>query len=276
LTEMTEPYSGTPRDSGSPRFLIERHAIRIVPMVSALFPSSARESEGPFVGLGDPLYNRVDDRLPRPSASGSVPVGSGAPLELARLVGSAREVEMCSDIWRSSGARSILLEGARANEENLIQALRQNPQVLHIATHFLFPANDSGPGMIALSLQPGYRIQLLSASEIGSFRANLGLVVLDGCNSAHAAILPGAGLMGMTRAWLAAGARAVIVTRWAAVDADAGELFRSFYRLYSQRPPGRPISFGGLLRQAQLAALDSGGPHALPAYWASYYCVERN
>jgi CHAT domain-containing protein/tetratricopeptide (TPR) repeat protein len=261
--------------SEAPQYLIERHAIRIVPAVSALFRSPAADTQGPFVGLGDPVYNRVDDRLrhaPGPGGANS----PGPPLELARLVGSAREVEMCSTIWRAHGERAILLKGPDANKENLTQAVRQNPPVLHIAAHFLFPPDDSGPGMLALALQRGNKVQLLSSSEIASMRANLGLVVLDGCSSARGAILPGAGLMGMTRAWLAAGARAVIVTRWATADRDEGELFRSFYRIYYLQPPHRRTSFGRVLHEAQLAELHAGGRHADPAYWASYFCVERN
>jgi CHAT domain-containing protein len=82
--------------------------------------------------------------------------------------------------------------------------------------------------------------------------------------------------MGMTRAWLVAGARAVIATRWAAQDQDSGDLFSSLYRLYFLRRSHGPISFGRLLREAQLAELHADGPHAAPAYWASYFCVETN
>jgi CHAT domain-containing protein len=83
--------------------------------------------------------------------------------------------------------------------------------------------------------------------------------------------------MGMTRAWLAAGARAVIVTRWAMDDQDEGELFRTFYERFSAlRGSQDRISFAELLQQAQLAELRTGGRRANPAHWAAYFCVERN
>jgi CHAT domain-containing protein len=108
-------------------------------------------------------------------------------------------------------------------------------------------------------------------------RVKLGLVVLNGCSSAHAAVLPGAGLMGLTRAWLAAGARAVIVTRWAMADQDAGELFSSFYQqLNAVQDLQDRKSFAQVLQQAQLSELHAGGRRAKPAYWAAYFCVERN
>jgi CHAT domain-containing protein len=265
--------------SGGVHYLIEGHAVRIVPGLSALLNPTADDAQGPFVGIGDPIYNRVDDRLPRHTgvsgahgSSGSV----GPAMELARLTGSGREVESCANIWRSHGSRSILLEGAAANTEDLTEALRQHPRVLHIAAHMLFPPAESGPGMIALTLQPGNQVQLLSATEIASIRSKVDLVVLDGCSSGRASILPGAGLMGMTRAWMAAGARAIVATRWPVSDREAGEFFRSFYSAYYSRRPGHRRSFALILQEAQLEQLRTGGRHADPAYWAAYFCVERN
>jgi len=199
------------------------------------------------------------------------------PLELARLVGSGQEIESCAKIWRSQGLEPILLKGAAANKESLSEALRRNPAVLHMAAHILFPAQYSGLGLVALAFHPGAEMELLGATEISAMRVKLGLVVLNGCSSAHAAILPGAGLMGLTRAWLAAGARAVIVTRWAMADQEDGELFPSFYeRLHAFQSFQDRKSFARVLQQAQLSQLHAGGRRANPAYWAAYFCVERN
>ena len=145
-----------------------------------------------------------------------------------------------------------------------------------MAAHMLFPTQQSGPGFVALALEPNGEMGLLGATEIASMKLKLGLVVLNGCSSAHAAVLPGAGLMGMTRAWLASGARAVIVTRWAMADQDDGEIFASLYkRLYLSRGLVERKSFAVLLQQAQLDELHAGGRRANPAYWAAYFCVER-
>jgi CHAT domain-containing protein len=198
-------------------------------------------------------------------------------MELARLVGSSREIESCARVWRSHGYEPILLRGAAANRENLAGALGRNPAVLHVAAHILFPPQYSGPGLIALALQRDGEIELLSATEIAAMRLKLGLVVLNGCSSAHAPTLPGAGLMGMTRAWLAAGARAVIATRWAIGDERDGEIFQSFYDRLSSVPDSRHRgSSAQVLQQAQLTEVRAGGRRANPASWAAYFCVERN
>jgi CHAT domain-containing protein/tetratricopeptide (TPR) repeat protein len=266
------PGTGSP--GSAPTYVVERHAIQIVPGAATLFPSPRPDSDGPEVGVGDPIYNRADPRLVRRVSATKMPARS---MELARLVGSGKEIENCARVWRSHGSEPILLQGESANRANLMDALRRKPAVLHLAAHVLFPPQDSSPGMLALSLTPAGELELLTASEIGGMRLNLGLVVLNGCSSGHAAILPGAGLMGMTRAWLAAGARAVIVTRWATADQNEGKLFQAFYQSLSPAADSiRRKSFAQSLQEAQIAELHAGGRRANPSNWAAYFCVERN
>jgi CHAT domain-containing protein/tetratricopeptide (TPR) repeat protein len=265
LVEQMKP------DSGGPVYVVERHSVRIVPGIPVLSEGAAPEVSSEVVGLGDPIYNRADQRLPREAA------GAAPAMELARLPGTGREVESCAGIWRSHGYQPVLLNGAAATRENLADALRRNPAIVHVAAHVLFATQPLSPGMIALTLHPGSGIELLSATEIASMRLKLGLVVLNGCSSGRAPALPGAGLMGMTRAWLAAGARGVIVTRWPVADLGEGELFQSFYRSLSPARTSRQRrSYAELLQEAQLAELHAGGGRANAARWAAYFCVERN
>lgn len=274
---------GASLEPGDAHYVIERHAIRIVPGLSALLRSPTSDWNEMFVGIGDPVYNRADPRLVRskPSAGSSPAKAPGADpaagiMELPRLLGSGREVDNCAKIWQANGVRPVVLKGTAANKRELAQALRNRPSVVHVAAHFLFPPQEAGGGMVALSLlQAGSQVELLSDTETAGMRANLGLVVLNGCSSGQAEVLPGAGLMGMSRAWLAAGARAVILTRWPTSDQDAGGVFLSLYSLYFHRAHG-PVSFGVLLRRAQLEELHAGGARADPARWASYFCVETN
>jgi CHAT domain-containing protein len=243
---------------GAPTYVVERHAVQIVPGAATLFPSTPAESDGPVIGIGDPIYNRADPRLVRRVSSTRTPARS---MELARLVGSGREIENCARVWRSRGSEPILLQGEAANRANLMEALRRKPAVLHLAAHVLFPPQDSSPGMLALSLTPAGELDLLTANEISNLRLNLGLVVLNGCSSA----------------WLAAGARGVIVTRWATADQNEGQLFQAFYQsLSSVSDSIHRKSFAQSLQQAQIAELHAGGRRANPSNWAAYFCVERN
>jgi CHAT domain-containing protein len=256
-------------------YVVERHAVRTVTGISALSPGTAPVENAVVVGVGDPIYNRADGRLPHTPAQHGPLETANPPMEFARLPGTGREVEKCSAIWRSRGYDPTLLTGEAASREKLMEGLRRQPAVVHVAAHFLFPPQPVSPGMMALAMKPGSGIELLSATEISVMRLNLGLVVLNGCGSGRAPALPGAGLMGMTRAWLAAGARGVIATRWAVSDQGEGELFPSFYDRFPAPRSSSRESFAELLREAQLAELHAGGERAKTARWAAYFCVER-
>jgi CHAT domain-containing protein len=277
------------RPAGVPEYLAERHAVRMVPSAVMLGSRGAPGWDGPFVGVGDPIYNAADprraatpgsnlpahraflDALPRVFASTRASQG----LELARLAGSGREVEACLRAWRSPGPDGVLLTGSRATIHGLDEALRLKPSVLHFATHFLRSATDTSQALIALSLAPGGSPELLSPAEISRKRLNGGLVVLSGCASASAQALPAEGLMGMTRAWLAAGASSVLATVWPTPD-DQGKLLVSFYsHLAELRANSGDWAVGEALRMAQLDMLHSGTWHESPRYWAAYLLAQR-
>jgi CHAT domain-containing protein/tetratricopeptide (TPR) repeat protein len=266
--------------SNAPVYAIERHTIQNVPSASALSPSEELDWTGPFVGLADPIYNQADKRLKSPGSrlpgKGTIAASSQESFALGRLVNGGREIESCARIWQSQGHEPVVLTGRAADKQHLLKSLQGNASVLHMAAHILFPEGVSGPGVVALSLDPGGQPELLGATEIARMRTKLGLVVMNGCSSGNGAVLPGAGLLGMTRAWLAAGARAVIATRWEIADADAAEFFQPFYQQFPTRDGIRhPDMAARALREAQRAALRTRGRHARPAYWATYFCVSR-
>jgi tetratricopeptide (TPR) repeat protein len=250
-----------------PAYLAERHVIEIIPGAGYWVDARSRTREAParvFVGVGDPIYNTADPRLP-PLPAGARPA-SKPELMLPRLVGSGAELDACARSWR--GER-VLLKGADASRDGLAEQLRRNPAVVHLATHVLESSERPSYGLIALSLTPRRESELLPPYEIAGWRTNAGLVVLSGCHSAEGAQLPGTGLLGLTRAWLMAGAHSVIGSNWATPD-ESGALFSALYRNLSGE---RRNSAAAALRAAQLEMIRSGGWRARPSYWGAYFVV---
>ena len=248
-------------------YLAERHVIEIIPGAGYWLEAHSRTRETPahlFVGVGDPIYNTADPRR-APPAPGAVPALKAA-LSLPRLVGSGTEIDACARSWQ--GER-VLLKGAAASRNNLVEQLGRNPAVVHMATHVLESAERPSYGLIALSLTPRGESEMLPPFEIAGWRTNAGLVVLSGCHSAEGAQLPGTGLLGLTRAWLMAGAHSVISSNWATSD-ESGALFGALYRNLSGESGGSPAA---ALRAAQLEMIRSGGWRAKPSYWGAYFVV---
>jgi CHAT domain-containing protein len=263
-----------------PVYVAERHVVQIIPGAGFWLENASRrgrvETAGLFLGVGDPIYNMADSRLPqRPDArSRNVARWSlfadarprDTALALPRLVGSGAEVERCARIWKG---QSILLQGRNASGERVRETLRRNPAVVHFALHFLESSQPSPHGLMALGMGTGNQPELIAPVEVSHWRIRAGLVVLSGCDSAAGETLPGTGLMGLTRAWLTAGAQSVLASRWATPDED-GALFAAFYREYGN---GNRVDAAAALGRAQARMIREGGWRARPAYWGAWFVV---
>ncbi|HTS61508.1 MAG TPA: CHAT domain-containing protein [Candidatus Acidoferrales bacterium] len=244
--------------------LAKSHIIQIIPGAGYWVEAHSRPAAAPtplFVGLGDPIYNTADPRL---AQSASLP--RPQPLLLPRLVASGLEIDAAARAW---GGESILLKGANASRARLKEELSRNPAVVHIATHVVESSVQPVHGLIALSLTPGRENELLAPPEIADWRIHAGLVVLSGCKSGEGAALPGTGLLGLTRAWLVAGASSVVASRWPTTD-DNGALFASLYRNLSSRTG---MGAAAALRQAQLEMIGSRSWRSNPGYWGAYFAM---
>jgi CHAT domain-containing protein len=139
---------------------------------------------------------------------------------------------------------------------------------LHFAVHGL--PDESHPELsgLALSLfdregrpQDG----ILFAHEIARLSLPADLVVLSACRSGRGAAISGEGLVGLTHAFLTAGAARVVASEWAVNDQATAELMGLFYDglLRRRLNPARA------LQQAQLA-LARQEPWHRPYYWAGF------
>lgn len=251
------------------RYLVERHSLQVIPGSFLLEPRKLRSQEGlsaRFLGLGDAIYNTADPRWTR----------EGAPPNLPRLVASGEEVEVSARAW--GDADPILLKGALATKQGLEGALLARPAVVHLAAHVvqaeggrLEMAERWRERLIRLVLSPTGvpGSEYLGPEEIRRWRLDSRLVAIDGCSSGGHAV-PGAGLMGLTRPWLAAGARAVVATRWPVAD-NKGRLWATMYSLLRNRISDPAVA----LQLAQVDMIRSEGKHAEPAYWAAYFLVGK-
>jgi CHAT domain-containing protein len=229
------------------------------------------------LGVADPIYNLADSRRIRNATSLEAREArhTKKPLPLARLAGSADEIRTAAKLSRMPEVQ--LLEGSNASGSGLRAALLKRPQVLHFAVHVVSPTGRPEQAALALSLTANDMPELLTREAIAGYRVPGSLVILSGCSSQQGETLPSAGLIGLSRAWLLAGASAVIVSAWPTAD-DSGHFFSSFY---SHLQPSTPIS-GSLakraaaaLQQAQLEMRRSNGYGSSPSSWAAYSVISK-
>ncbi len=274
------------RRAGRPVYLVEQHSVTILPGAGLLLAKGrAQKSDawrrGLFLGVGDPIYNTADPRQ-------STHEGLAGRDQLPRLAGSDEEIRACARVWDVDRA-PLLLEGPAATRKGIAAALGQDPSVIHLAAHVVRSGDDPPRQVIQLSLLPGGDPDYLAAEDIAGWRLRKpAIVVLSGCASGRTEArprsfstfalpsdpqtLPDAGLVGLARAWLAAGAEAVVASHWSTPD-DTGEFFRSFYGQL-RRNGGADVS--AALAHAQIEMLESNTWRSAPKHWAAYFAIGRD
>jgi CHAT domain-containing protein/tetratricopeptide (TPR) repeat protein len=259
------------RNGSRPVYLTQRHSIEIVPGAWAV--GESYKEPGLFAGIADPVYNTADPRSieRRPVTASFRLQARDREMELSRLPGTREEIESCA---REYGRAALLLSGWDASSRGLERALSGNPAVIHLATHVVPDPKNGVEALIILSNNASGVIDAVTARDIAALRVPGSLVVMSGCGSGRGLALPGAGLLGLDRAWLAAGARGVIASHWPVAD-DSGSFFQAFYRHFREENSG-PARPAEALRRAREDMILAGGPLAEPRYWAAYEFVGRS
>ncbi|XP_044171785.1 tetratricopeptide repeat protein 28-like, partial [Acropora millepora] len=136
------------------------------------------------------------------------------------------EVEMIASILKTTPLTGIHATKAEVMKRMSLVAL------IHIAAH-----GNERTGEIALSPNPGWSSKfpqrkdyILKMSDVHAANLRARLVVLSCCHSGRGRVLKGEGVVGIARAFLAAGARSVLVTLWAIDDEATMVFMKSFYQ----------------------------------------------
>jgi CHAT domain-containing protein len=106
-------------------------------------------------------------------------------------------------------------------------------------------------------------------SEIFNLDLNADLVVLSACQTGLGRLVKGEGMIGLTRAFMYAGASSVVVSLWKVQDYSTAALMKSFYR-HLRAGKGKAEA----LRQAKLNMIRSDIPaYRFPYFWAPFVLV---
>ncbi len=249
------------------RFLIERYAIQYVPSMTA---ASALATPAPSIDRTSLVVTSPELGAERMTREG-----------LAQLPGARAEGAAVAQQLGTSADN--LLSGTGATDDEVRRRIG-SPRVLHFATHAV--ASDAQPMdsylALATSGKPGSDGRL-TAEEVYGLSIDADLVVLSGCRTASGEVT-GDGVIGLSRAFFAAGTPAIVASLWDLPDVAGREILPAFYRSWKQS--GDKVT---ALREAQLALLarlktgrftvaTPAGPIAVPphpAVWAGLVLIGR-
>ncbi len=154
---------------------------------------------------------------------------------------------------RFAGAGTVILSGSEASESALKKASLASFRIIDFVTHAV--VDDDQPERSAILLAPGSEEEdgFLQVREVTSLDLDGQLVILSSCRGSAGRVLGGEGAQSLARAFLQAGAGAVLAGLWPLDDEEASRFFSDLYRHLA-----RGISVAEALRRAQAEAVDQG------------------
>jgi CHAT domain-containing protein len=191
-------------------------------------------------------------------------------LKLVRLDGTRSEAEEIAKLTRASGGQADVWLDFDASEAKLQARKLDNYRVVHFATHGLLDAERPQFTGLALSLVgetggDGF----LRVEEVFNLRLGSPLVMLSACETGLGKERRGEGVIGLTRAFIYAGAPTVGVSLWSVADKSTSELMPEFYRrLLGGQGSGAPAA----MRASQISMI-AGKRYSAPFYWAPFVLV---
>jgi tetratricopeptide (TPR) repeat protein/CHAT domain-containing protein len=287
-----------------------RQPITVLPAASSLKALRAQALSGrgskAYLGIGNPLLDGPDARYaasaraagekqrcpiaPRQRTALAKARSSVAPINtrsgLAKLEDIKLQVplpetadELCQVAEALHAELGEIRLGRRATESEVKRLSTTGDlaqyRVLHFATHGALAGElrgSSEPGLIltppeqASEQDDGY----LSASEIAALKLDADWVILSACNTAAGGAADAEALSGMARAFIYAGARALLVSHWA-VDSNAAMKLVTRAVGEIARNPG--VGRAEAMRRAMAALIETGTAEAHPANWAPFVVV---
>jgi len=271
---------------GSDRnYLVSRYAIATTPSLTLALASRGQREKGqgtvilaaPDTGAVAPALAETDDKrgmympirgMYMPIRGAYMPIrGEGVSSALTMMAsvplpGAKAEGEAIAAQFQPS----ILLTDKAATKAKLLEA-GSKCDLLHIATHgYADPDYPEFSGLLTAG-EGEKPYDTLTAQEVYMWPLKARLVTLSACQTAMGKTVEGEGVMGLTRAFIFAGAQDVLCTLWPVADESTKALMTAFYENLKKDQPIEEA-----LRNAQ-ATLAGTKATSNPFFWAGFVAV---
>lgn len=288
--------TGDAGDFSSLNYLVKTNEVIYAPsasVVGAIKQQRTKSTSRAMLIIADPVFNSNDARAKKGTApaatdaevrglgiqaslsdvAGATLASPGAAMEglpLARLNGTRLEADQISKLAKASGGQADVWLDLDANEDNVVTRDVSKYRVIHVATHGLLNAERPQFTGVVLSLVGNKTHDgFVRTDEVFNLRLGSPLVMLSACETGLGKEKRGEGVMGLTRAFMYAGAPTVGVSLWSVADKSTADLMTDFYK---RLLTAGDTTSSSALRGAQLAMI-SGKKYSAPFFWAPFVLV---
>lgn len=268
--------------------LVLNHEIVTLPSASAFALHrqnllNRRPARNAVAVIADPVFSVADDRFEMNALSKSsggertddhdrtriiehISDEASGELAIRRLRFTRQEAQqILAVVPQRSNLRAL---DFNANRAIATGGVLSRYRYVHFATHGYIDSERPDLSAIVLSLVDQHgnpEDGFLRAHEIYNLNLPAEVVVLSACQTGLGKEIKGEGLIGLTRGFMYAGARRVVVSLWNVNDKATAELMKRFYRGMLREK----LTPAAALRQAQTEMLQHPQWNA-PYYWAAF------
>lgn len=265
---------------GEVRYLATEYKIRYAPSLNVLYLAAAGGKSGgekdSWLGFGDPVYQAscdaraagrgVSEDTAMMLSSYSRALGDGKEAAWCRIPGTAEEVTAIAGLLGAGGGNTSVELGEDASEGNFKKLAEGGGRVIHIASHGTLGEGGARQPALVLSLsgnEASGEDGFLTMSEVFNMKIPADMVVLSACKTGEGQMEKGEGVAGMSRAFMFAGARSLVVSLWSVADKETKELMTDFYAEMSRGDVSRLDALTAAKRAMAARGL-------APYYWAPF------
>lgn len=219
-----------------------------------------RQNNGQILGLAADYNERIDSSISSPRIPADIRVRNA----LSPLTAARKEVELLSENFSGLFVFDTLAS------ERFFKEKAPTYAVIHLAMHGIL--NKQEPMLSSLAFtedNDSLENNFLQAYEISKMELNADLVVLSACETGFGKFERGNGIASLARAFMYAGAPAMIVSLWQVNDYTTSAIMEIFYYNLA-----KGMHKDEALRQAKMQFIESSeGITAHPAFWSPFVLI---
>jgi CHAT domain-containing protein len=179
--------------------------------------------------------------------------------EFSPIPGTSKEVNEISGLYAN--------EKVFIKDENLISHLRQESNkynIVHLATHGVFNKNEPIYSYLVFVPEQEEDGKLTASEVFGLNLTDNKVVTLSACETGLGSVSQGDELVGLSRAFIYAGAPSVIVSLWSVSDESTANIMVSMYNYLKNYP---------LQKSLAMAQRDEMKKNNKPFFWAPFVII---
>jgi len=189
---------------------------------------------------------------------------------LPNLPGTQQEVCRIDTLFSDAGLTSEAFLRKKANASRFRALSEKRYKYLHLATHGVVDEAEPGRSRLFFYGEAAQKEEpALYASELYNLDLRADLITLSACETGLGRLVKGEGLLGLSRAFLYAGANNLMVSFWKVNDEATAKLMIKFYEFQLKTPSN---TYAESLRQAKLELLKEEAFNS-PEFWAAFILI---